>query len=189
MSLTRRAVLLFPLAAAACSSPEPAFYTLRTTPGIARAGSPRLVELRRPSIAGYLDRSEIVRNSGDYTLSMRAGERWGEPFGSMLSRVLAEDLNTRLPGATVFTAEGSLSAEPDAQVELDIPRFDFGPNGRVLLVAQVAVRSHQKLGTTQTRSVRLEAVPTSPSTADLVGAMSRALGELADAIAALLRQR
>ncbi len=185
--MTRRSTLLLPLALAACASPEPAYYTLRAVPGLARSGGPHLVELRRPGIAGYLDRSEIVRGGGGYKLTLHAGERWGEPFGSMLARVLAEDLNARLPGTTVFTASGSLSTEPNARVELDVPRFDLGQDGRVVLLAQVAVR--EGLRRTQTRSLQLEATPASASTADLVGAMSGLVGQAADAIAIMLRRR
>lgn len=177
------------LAAAGCSSPEPAFYTLAATPGTARPGAPHLVELRRPSIAGYLDRSEIVRgDTGAYRLDLRAGERWGEPFGAMLGRVLAEDLSQRLPGTTVFTAQGSLSPDPQAQIEIDVPRFDLGTNGRVVLRAQVAVsRAHNGRAAPRTRTVQVEVTPAATGTPALIAAMSQALGQLADAIAAMLR--
>lgn len=180
------------LAAAGCSSPEPAYYTLASSPGAPHPGGPHLVELRRPSIAGYLDRSEIVRgDTGSYRLDLRSGERWGEAFDAMLGRVLAEDLNQRLPGTTVFTSQGSLNPDPQQQVELDVVRFDLGTSGRVVLRAQVGVSRGRGAGSggaaLRTRTVQVETVPASNSTPALVAAMSQALGQLADAVAAMLR--
>ena len=185
-ALPRRTVLLA-LLASGCSSPEPAYYALAAMPGTPRPGGPRLVELRRPSIAGYLDRSDIVRGDTGYRLDLRPGERWGEPFAAMLGRVLAEDLNQRLPGTTVFTAEGSLSPEPQARVEVDVPRFDLGAAGRVVLRAQVAVTRTGNKTSTRTRAVRVETTPASAGTPALIAAMSQAVGQLADAVAALMR--
>lgn len=183
-----RRILLLALLAGACTSPEPTFYTLAASPGVPRSGGPRLVELRDPGIAGYLDRSEIVRGETGYKLDLRPGERWGEPFASMLGRVLAEDLNQRLPGTTVFTAHGSLSPEPQAQVEVDVPTFDLRAGGRVVLRAQVAVTRTGRGGSaSRTRSVQIVTTPASTETPALVAAMSHAVGQLADVIAAMLR--
>lgn len=178
--------LLATLLLAGCTSPEPAYYALAAVPGIAQPGGPHLIELRRPSIAGYLDRSEIVRGDQGYRLDLRPGERWGEPFGTMIGRVLAEDLGERLPGSTVFTDQGSLSPEPQARIELNVQRFDLRPDGHVSLLAQVALSGlRRKRGLT--RTFRLDTAPSSASTTDLVAAMSRLLGQLADGIAAMLR--
>lgn len=185
-ALPRRAVLLG-LLASGCSSPEPAFYTLAASPGVPRPGGPRLVELRDPSIAGYLDRSEIVRGDTGFRLDMRPGERWGEPFASMLGRVLAEDLNQRLPGTTVFTSHGSLSPEPQARIEVDVPAFDLRAGGRVVLRAQVAVTRTGDKTMTRARTVQIVTTPAATGTPTLVAAMSHAVGELADAVAAMLR--
>lgn len=185
--VARRTLVLALLASGCAGSPEPAYYTLAAVPGTPRPGAPRLVELRRPSIAGYLDRSEIVRGDAGYRLDLRPGERWGEPFDAMLGRVVAEDLNQRLPGTTVFTSQGSLSPDPQARVELDVPRFNLTASGQVVLRAQVAVTRAHGGGASRTRSVQIETKPASASTSDLAAAMSQAAGQLADAIAAMLR--
>ena len=178
--------LLAGLLLAGCASPEPAYYTLAATPGAARAGGPHVIEIRRPGIAGYLDRSEIVRGDEGYRLDVRPGERWGEPFGTMVGRVLAEDLGDRLPGSTVFTEQGSLSPDPQARVDINVQRFDLRTDGHVSLLAQVAV-SGMRRRRDLNRSFRLDAVSASASTPDLVAVMSRLLGQLADGIAAMLR--
>ncbi len=170
----------------ACSSPEPAYFTLAAVPGTAQPGAPALVELRRPGIAGYLDRPEIVRGGG-YQLKVAANERWGEPFGDLFGRVLAEDLNRRLPGTTVFTAAGSISATADATVEVDVQRFDTDGTGVVVLAAQVAV-SQTRRGPAVTRAIRLQR-PAGTTTVELVTAMSALVGDMAETVAGMLRGR
>jgi len=189
MKLARRRLLALALASAvpACTSAEPAFYTLAAVPGTARRGGPASVGLRRPGLAGYLDRPEIVRSNSAYSLRLTGSERWGEPLGDLFARILAEDLNSRLPGTSVFTSAGSITAEANSTIEMDIQRFDADPSGQVVLLAQVAVSRGLARASAATRIVRLTVQPASASTADLVAAMSTALGQLADAIAVTLR--
>lgn len=188
----RRMVLLTPALApallAGCASPDPVNYTLRALPGTPlRPGGPKVVELRRIGLAGYLDRSEIVRKQSDYRLSLSGQERWAEPLGGMVARTLAEDLNQRLPGTSVFTSAGSISADPDATLEIDLQRFDPDTNGQVVLLAQVAVSRTGRRGGTRAQTVRLVVTPTGAGTSELVAALSQALGQMADQVAALLR--
>ncbi|HEY0204169.1 MAG TPA: PqiC family protein [Acetobacteraceae bacterium] len=174
------------LALTGCASPEPAYFTLAAVPGIPRPGGPKLVELQRPGLAGYLDRPGIVRANGAVQLNVAANERWGEPLGDLIGRILAEDLGQRLPGSSVFTTAGSISAEPDGRIELDMQRFDADASGTVVLLAQVAV-SRGRRANASTRTVRLTQHPTGPATRDLVAAMSMVLGSLADTLAGMLR--
>ncbi len=190
----RRLLLLGPALLAACASPEPLYFTLQPSPGTPVRGGPALVEMRRIGLAGYLDRPEIVRNNADYRLAIGARERWGEPLAELAARVLADNLNQRLPGSSVFTAAGSISAEPDAVVELDMQRFDADAQGAVVLLAQIAVLRRGPAGgprsggrASSTRTVRLNQAPAGPDTTALVAAMSAALGQLADAVAGMLR--
>ena len=189
MAVSRRGLLGLALAGgvAACTSPEPAYYTLAAVPGAARSGGPAQVELRRIGLAGYLDRSEIVRASSAYSLRLNGAERWGEPFGDLVARILAEDLNMRLPGTSVFTSAGSITAVADATIEMDIQRFDADASGQAVLLAQVAVSRGQARASAATRVVRLTVQPASRSTTDLVAGMSKGLGQLADAVADMLR--
>lgn len=185
----RRRTLLaaLPAALAACASPEPNYYTLATRPGAPVPGGAKLVELRRIGLAGYLDRPEIVRNNADYRLDIGSRDRWGEPLGNLVARVLAENLTLRLPGTSVFTSSGSLSADPDSTIELDLQRFDADADGQVVLAAQVAVTRTRNRGSAQTRNIRLTVAPGAPGTTALVAAMSNALAQLADQLAQIGR--
>ena len=185
--MKRLIALTLAAALAACASPDPSYFTLAPIRGTALPGAPALVELRRPGIAGYLDRSEITRSNTPYQLKVAAGERWGEPFGDMVGRVLAEDLNSRLSHTSVFTSAGAISADAGARVEIDIQRFDADAGGQLILVAQVAVTRNGNRGEPVTRPIRVAIAPASSSTTSYVAAMSQALADASDQIATILR--
>ncbi|MGA3399145.1 MAG: PqiC family protein [Acetobacteraceae bacterium] len=167
---------------AACASPNPSLYTLAVVPGATHPAAPPHIELREIALAHYLERSQIVRSSEDYRLDVLGNDWWGEPLDAMLSRVLVQALSQRLPSSTVFAENGAITATPDASVELNIQRFDEDQSGALVLLAQVAVAGR----VTTTRNLRFSVPPPSPGTPGLVGAMSTAVGQLADAIAAML---
>ncbi len=180
-------LLLFTLAG--CASPPADLYTLAAVPGTPLHTPRRSIELRRIGLAAYLDRSEIVRSQAQYRLRVANNDRWGEPLGGMLGRVLTEDLVQRLPDASIFLESGAISTQPDLVLEIDVQRFDPDADGTVVLLAQVAVRRESGGGATRgaggfARSFRLTSMPSGASTADLAAALSRTLGELADRIAA-----
>jgi len=172
------------LGATGCSSPTPNLYTLAAVPGTPLPTRRLAVELRRISLAGYLDRAEIVRGTVSYQLKVSDIDRWGEPLGRMLERVLTEDLVTRLPNAAVFAESGAISTKPDLVVEIDVQRLE--PQGdAVVLLAQIAVRPEG--GTAMAETVRLVAPMGDPaSTPAQVAGMSAAIGQLADTLASLL---
>ncbi len=170
-----------------CASADPAIYTMRAVPGQAIGGGPPAIKLARPGLAGYLDRPEIVRDSSASRLKLNGGERWGEPLGDMIGRVLALDLSQRLPGSSVFTEAGTISVDASATIELDVQRFDLDTNGQVVLLAQVAVEQGRSHDPSATHSLRLTVQPTGTGTPELVAAESSALGQMADQLAGLLR--
>ena len=173
---------------AACSSPDPALYTIASVPGAARPGGPSAIELRDVSVARYLERKPIVRSSEDYRLDVSGNDWWGEPVGAMLSRVLSEELAQRLPGTSVFGESGAISADPAVTIEVNVTRMDADRTGAVVLSAQVAVRRVKPARPVVARSVRLTAQPSDASVRAEVAAMSVALGQLADQVAEMLRQ-
>lgn len=182
------ALALVGLLAGCAASPNPELYTLAALPGPARHIAARSLELRRIGLAGYLDRPEIVRSAAQYRLQVATNERWGEPLGGMLARVFTEDLVERLPGTAVFAESGAISTNPDRVLEIDMQRFDADAGGQIVLLAQVAVRHGDERQSASARTLRLTATPASPSIRDHVAAMSQALADLADNVAAMLDQ-
>jgi uncharacterized lipoprotein YmbA len=182
-SLPRRALL--PAAAwlvASCASPNPVLYTLEAPPGPVHRFAPRVIELRSIGIAGYLERSQIVRSSENFRLDVIPNDWWGEPLDAMIGRTLVRALTQRLPGSTVYLENSAISAEPDATVQLNVQRLDQAASGAVRLVAQFAIVRR----TSDTRGVTIEVPTRGSTTADLVAAMSEAIGQLADRIVAAL---
>ncbi len=192
----RAACLLFAAWVAGCSSPPVSLYTLAMVPGTPGAITASRVELRRVGLAGYLDRPEIVRSAADYRLQLNEQDRWGEPLGGMIGRVLTEDLLQRLPGTAVYSDTGAITARADLVLEVDVQRFDTDPDGAVVLVAQIGIRHDDGHGPTLAETLRV-AVPaggagaaaradTGAQVGGQVGAMSVALGQFADQVASRL---
>jgi uncharacterized lipoprotein YmbA len=172
------------------SSPNSTFYALVPTGAEAAAGAPsapRSIKVRRITIPGYLDRPEIVRKVVDYRLGIAPNERWGEPLDEMLGRVVAQDLESRLPGSSVFSESGSITTDPQATVEVDIRRFDVDDRGEVSLVAEVAVESKGSRAAPASTAVTLHQAPKDSSTTALVATMSELVAALSSRIAAVLR--
>jgi hypothetical protein len=186
MNMSRRVALLA-LAAlpAACASPDPKLYVLAPVPGETRAGAPRVVQLRAIAIPHYLERSQIVRSSEGYRMDVLSNEWWGEPLDAMLSRILVQELNQRLPGATVYGDSGAISTPPGATVEINLQRLDLNRDGAVLLAAQIAVDAKHVAA----RGVAFTVQPADGTTQALAAAMSAATAQLADAVAGMLVAR
>jgi uncharacterized protein len=196
--LRRRLLLLVAAALTGCTSPNPTLYVLAPLPdtnmagtpqagtsisGAKISGAPATVELREIGLARYLERPQIVRSSEGYRLDVLSNESWGEPLGAMLSRVLVQELTQRLPGSTVFGESGAITVSPAATVEVNIQRLDADATGAAVLIAQVEVSGKA----TATRNIHLTVAPPAAGTAGLVEAMSQAIAQLADTVAAMLR--
>jgi uncharacterized lipoprotein YmbA len=186
--LRRRLLLLLAAAPAGCASPNPTLYVLAPLPGTPQPGgrqpgAPGTVELREIGLARYLERPQIVRSSEGYRLDVLSNDSWGEPLGAMLGRVLVQELAQRLPGSTVFAESGAITASAVATVAVNVQRLDADAAGAVVLIAQAEVSGKS----TATRDINLTVPTTAAGTAGLVEAMSQAIAQLADAIAAMLR--
>ena len=184
----RRRSLLPLLALAGCRSANPNLYSLVVPPGPALAGGPKLVALRDVSLAGYLDRQQIVRSSEDYRLTVSENDWWGEPLSGMLTRVLAEALAQRLPRSSVVGADTAIRMTPDATVEISIQRLDANREGAMVLAAQIAVSLPR--GPARRPVVRPFTTAVPQDAADTrahVAAASVAVGRLADTAAGMLQ--
>lgn len=191
--LPRRLLLAAPLLLAACASPSPALYTLQPVNGTASGGAPAVIQLRQVGIAQYLDRNTIVRSIDAYRVAVYDNDWWSEPLAGMLGRVLAAELSQRLPGSTVTLENAAVSIPAEIAVQVQISRFDVDPAGALVLEAQVALvpqgaaRAARRPAGPLARSLRFQE-PAGKGAADQVAAASRALGQLADAIAGMLRR-
>jgi len=173
------------VALAACSSPDPALYTIASVDGTAKPGGTKVVVLDRLQIARYLDRSQIVRSSEDYRVDVKSNDWWGEPLGAMLRRVIREELGQRLPRSMILSETGAVSAAPDATIDLDVQRLDEDRSGNVVLQAQASVM-FKGAKAPVLRNFRLTVPPAGPGVTGEVTAISTAVGQLSDGLAAIL---
>ena len=103
----------------------------------------------------------------------------------MLSRVLIEELSQRLPQSTVFGESGAVTASPDATIELNVQRLDEDAAGNLVLQAQASVDFKRRSGPVL-RSFRFVVPPPAADIQGEVTAISLAIGQLADGLAAVL---
>jgi len=174
---------------AACSSPSPDLYTIAPVPGVPHAVSPKVVVLQQIGLERYLERLQIVRSSEDYKLDVMSNDWWGEPLGAMLSRVLVDELQQRLPQSVVISEVGAVSAPADATVTLNIQRMDKDASGNLILSAQAGIIFKGRAATPVLRNFGFSVTPDSPRIPGEVAAISTAVGQLADGLAAMLVAR
>ncbi len=129
-------------------------------------------------------RTEIVRSGEGSQPDVLRWDWWASALWIMIGQVTVQNLTQRLPGSVVYADTGAVTAQPGATVEISIEHFDMTLAGSVLLQAQVVVSAR----TTQTRNVLFTAKPADSSVASLVYAMSVALGQMADVLAAVLSE-
>ncbi len=188
--LRAASVLGLLIALAACSSPSPELYTIAPVPGVQQGASPKVVVLQQIGLERYLERLQIVRSSEDYKLDVMANDWWGEPLGAMLSRVLVDELQQRLPQSVVISEVGAVSAPADATVTLNIQRMDKDASGNLILSAQAGIIfKGGRAATPVLRNFRFSVTPDSPRIPGEVAAISAAVGQLADGLAAMLVAR
>ena len=182
------AVTALLLVAGCASSPKTQFYVLNPVAAEPRAatfdGSPIVVgDVRIPD---YLDRPEMVRRVGENQIDVSTVDHWGGPLGSMIRDTLRRDLESRLPSASIDLSNHPGRQAPYRVLTVSIQDFVSGPSNAVTLAADWTVQPHGSSSPTLCGHDRINvAIPTKMAAAEADG-MSRALGMLADHIAAAL---
>ena len=137
-------------------------------------------------LPGYLDRATLVRRVGTNQLQLSASDRWAEPLPEAVARVLQENLTALLGTGRVVLYPWSPGTRIDTRVNVELLRFEPGPDGGTDLEARWTVRDAPG-----TRLLARESHVTEPAaggdTAAAVAAMSRALATLSAEIAGGVR--
>jgi uncharacterized lipoprotein YmbA len=177
-------------------SPSTQFFTLmpvrpdRQHPPVALGP----VQVRVVHIPELLDRPQRVVQSSPERLDIIEQQRWGAPLNDMVRRILTEDLTARLPPGAVLAPE--VPAPPGARgIVIYIEEFQPEPEGRVVLevswsvLAAGAGAQRTAAAAAEAREMRRFEVSAASDPDAQVAAMSRLLGQLADAIVATLAHR
>ncbi len=180
------ALLMLSLALTACRSPQTCFYTLTSVvdPGVnIQAHSPLTIGIGPVSIAGYIDRPEIVIRESPYAVRLRDFRQWAEPLANGLPAVLLQNIANLLPGDRVDAFPQATPSPLDYRVQVDFTRFDVSKSGQATLAArwQIFDGKTGQLAFSRTSTVSEQAADTSADAA--VAALSRTVGKLAVEIA------
>jgi uncharacterized protein len=178
-------MLALAVALTACGSSPPTLYTIAPVEGVTQQPGPKIILLQQIGFARYLERSQIVRSSENYRLDVMPNDWWGEPIGSMLIRVLVDEMSQRLPQSVVLSENGAVSSPADATIELNLRRLDEDAAGNVVLTAQAGV-SFKGRAAPVLRSFHFAVPPQAPGVPGEVAAISVVVGQLADGLAAML---
>lgn len=190
-------LLLVPLLAGGCSyllgarTEPPKLFVLSTTPADGTHGLPPSFTLGfgPVDLPGYLDRRGIVRRIDPNRLEESRSDLWAEPLGAGFKSVVEQNLRLRMPGTPIQTFPWPMASQPDLAVAIEVSRFEQGSANTVELNARWSVRSPRDGAVLAERDAALVETVNGPGTEDVVAAMSRATGELADEIAAALAQQ
>lgn len=174
--------------ATACSSTATRYYTLSPVDAPAARGGnaagSAVIAVGPVSLPDYIDRPQIVVRTGANTVEQATFDQWGGSLDDMVPRLLVSDLGNRLPGDhfVSFPQVGDLPF--DYRVPVSISQFDVSRSGEAVLVANWQVRGKSGAILVRETIARVQAEGT--SYAQRVAALSGAIGQLTDQIAAAL---
>jgi uncharacterized lipoprotein YmbA len=181
---------LMSVGAAGCaSSPPLRYYTLTEVPATARLAIPEgtvPVRLDRVTLPTELDRSQIVRRIDATRLQIVESDRWAAPLLDTILRVLSDDLAARLaPGAVANPNEPS-SGDKRQSLAVDILEFYGDATCEVTLRAAWVLKQPDSQVVRGTEEARIPASGACSGAGTLPAAMSQALAQLSDRIAAVV---
>lgn len=185
MTFSRNALLaLVCLLFAGCASGPPVeYYTLVPVSGAAVTAPTRShpVQIASVQLPGTLDRADLVRALSATHLEIDDAQQWAAPLGSMIARVLTQDLQARLGKAAAIPASAQAPADTD-RVSLNILAFAPAADGTLTFDGSWSYQNPD--GPVTHHSLHLTAASTAGDPSSQAQAMSNILGRIADAIAA-----
>ncbi|WP_026440793.1 PqiC family protein [Acidocella facilis] len=185
----RRTVLLLLLLLSACAGKPTTYLALAPVPGVARpAHGLKALAVSAIDIPPAIDRLHLTTGAAPGVLHVAGNTQWAGPLGPMAQIVLAQDLAARLTRTDVLMPGDPLPPEGAASLQVTVQDFMPDAKGQVRLRADwTALAPDGQRVLAQGRfSQRFDG---GQGRADEARSMSRALGALADQIAARLAGR
>jgi len=173
----------------ACSSSPPTHYYLlsqvmpASAASLTAAADAVVIRVQPVSIPPELDRLQLVTHLGANDVRIADTMLWAAPLDEQLRRILSADLAARLPPLLVADPNEPSTKEPRRLLSLAIDEFYADESCSVTLHANWTLRDP---AAPVRRGVETLQLPASVPCADEAGAMSRALGMLADRLAPAL---
>ena len=190
--MTRRQIfpgafaLFVSLILAGCGGSPQQYYRLSAEPAATHGHSTISLGVGPISLPSYLDRSELVFQSGPNEFQVPPNVSWAGSLSDNIAAVLARDLQEVLGTGEVFTAPWPAGRSPQRRVALDIRQF-HGISGKGAIL-DAAWRVQDSAGLTISHgSGRFREPINGDGYAAVVAAESRLLAQCAAAIAPSLR--
>lgn len=107
------------------SDPKPQqHYLLESTPSAASySGKALNIEIELVNFPDYLDRLQIVTSNDEQRIIFFNSKRWAEPLQDNLTRIIRENFNLMLPGASITVTPWDSSENDAIKVKLLINKF------------------------------------------------------------------
>ena len=151
----------------------------------ARGASPIVVDLTSVTIPQYLRRPQIVTRVSANRLVLSEFDNWGGSLEKNILRCMASNLSVLLDTSDIHVSARRLPTDVRARVEVEVIRYERGPDNRVTLEAQWRL-----LGGDRDRTPIVSEVSTLQSeplegqdVSSTVAAMSALLGQLSQLVA------
>jgi len=167
-------------------APAKSFYVL-TAEGPAPSGGGMGVGVGPVSLAGYLDRANLVYQEGGNRMAVAESHRWAGDIEENIARVTATNLGRRLGTGNVRTYPWGSDSEIRYQVSLDIRQLHGTANGEAVLDAAWRVYSLPDRRMIVSKSWSGTEPMRKDGYDEMAAAESRLLGQLAGEIAATLK--
>lgn len=164
-------------------SPETHFYVLTLPEGSPTPSTRPHVQgpqvgIGPVTLPGYLDRTNIFMRAGSSPdVQLAEYDRWGEPLGEGVTRLLVESLSARLDAIDGMAVALRANMPLDWRISLDIARFDGAPGQDVVLDAAWSLTTAN--GESVREGLFVQRITAGPSIDDLVRSHGTLLEELA----------
>lgn len=181
-------LLALSLLAPSCASPQKHFYMLTAeSPPPSGTGKGMGIGVGPVSVAGYLDRPNLVFQETDNQLAISESNRWAGDLAENITRVTAANLGHILGTGNVRVYPWENDAGLNYQVSLDILHLHGGMDGNAVLDASWRVYALPSRQLAASRSWSGAEPMRQDGYSELAAAQSRLLARLAREIAAGLR--
>ncbi|MGF6605398.1 putative lipoprotein YmbA [Paraburkholderia sp. WSM4175] len=174
----------------ACKSPATNFYTLSPDESLSSTGASRPIAavIGPVTIPEIVDRPQIVTRIANNEVAVNEFDRWAQPLGGDIGRVIAADLGALLNSQQISVFDAVRDPSVVWRVRIDVMRFESVPGRDVTVDVLWTVRPPGKIRAVTGRSVARESV-SGPGFEPIIAAHDRALASVSRDIAAAVQAK
>lgn len=168
------------------------FYVLSSPPDLTsrksqeKIGQEVVIGVGPVELPPHLDRTQIVTQASQFRLDLKDLDQWAEPLKAGFTRVMAQNLSQLLETDRVFRFPWRRPYTVQAQVMVDVLRFDTDAAGESVLSARWNILDGDGRNLLYSRTSTYRERASGKGLEPVVAAMSGNLAELSREIAASL---